>query len=161
MQPLTRIKRIEKYDADVIRALADAFAAEWPEWAAEVGRGAVEATFASAGEGRLPAVFAAVAADHVIGTVALREWFDETPMEHTPWVRGLWVAPAHRGRRVDRLLMRAAEDEARAHGFDRLYAATTSIERLGERWGWTAFHRLLHKGEPMVWMFKRLPGDGR
>lgn len=156
MRPLTRIKRIEKNDADVIRALADAFAAEWPEWAGQVGRAAVERTFASGPAGSLPAVYGAFAADVPVGTVALRPWFGEEPMEQTPWVRGLWVAPAHRGRGVDRLLMQAVEAEARALGFHRVYAATTSIERLARRWGWSTFHRLDHEGETMVWMSRPL-----
>ena len=157
MVSLIQVKRVEEIDRCVIRALADAFAAEWPDWARKVGKAAVEATFVSAAPGSLPAVFVALEGDAAIGTVALRPWFDDAPMEHTPWVRGLWVAPSHRGRRVDRLLMRAVEAEASGQGFDRLYAATTRIERLGERWGWTPFHRLDHHGEPMVWMLKPLP----
>lgn len=154
--PLIQIKRIEKSDAAVIRQLADAFASEWPKWATRVGRAAVEASFVSGEAGLLPAVFAALRGEEAIGTVALRRWFDEAPMAQSPWVRGLWVARAHRGRRVDRALMKAAEAEAMRLGFRQVHAATTSIERLGERWGWHAFHRLEHHGEPMVWMVKRL-----
>ena len=153
---MIQVKPIADSDSRVIGALADAFAAAWPEWAATISRAALEDTFRCGEAGALPVVFAALDAGDPVGTVALRCWFGDQPMEQTPWVRGLWVAASHRGRGIDRLLMRAVADEARRRGHGRLYAATTSIERLGTRWGWRVFHRLDHRGEPMAWMYREL-----
>jgi GNAT superfamily N-acetyltransferase len=139
-----------------IAKLADAFAAEWPAWIGKVGRRAVEEIFEEGEQGALPAVLVAHRAGEILGTVALRAFFAEAPMAESPWVRQLYVFPAHRGRGVDRALMRAVEAEARRRGFPRIYAATTRIETLGARWGWEPIRRLDHRGEPMVWMVKRL-----
>lgn len=156
---MIQVKPIANSDAGVIRALADAFAAEWPAWAATITREALEDTFRCGEAGGLPVVFAALDAGHPVGTVALRPWFGDEPMGETPWVRGLWVAASHRGRGIDRRLMRSVADEARRRGFGRLYAGTTSIERLGARWGWRVFHRLEHRGEPMAWLYRELEGE--
>ena len=150
------VRRIEKGDAGLVSRLADAFAAEWPDWAATVSRTDLEACFEVGENGSLPIVFAALDGGEPIGTVALRPYFDVAPMPETPWVRGLWVAPSHRGRGVDRLLMRAVEDAARGQGFTRIYAGTTSIERLGARWGWHVFRRVEHRGEPMAWLWREV-----
>lgn len=153
---MIEVRRIDENDAVLVSRLADAFAAEWPEWAATVSRGELEACFAIGESGALPIVFAALDGGEPLGTVALRPYFDVEPMPETPWVRGLWVAPSHRGRGVDRQLMRAVEDAARGQGFTRIYAATTRIERLGARWGWRVFRRIEHKGEPMAWLSREV-----
>jgi GNAT superfamily N-acetyltransferase len=150
------VRRIDEGDVGVVSRLADAFAAEWPEWAATISRGELEATFHSGHEPALPVVFAAIDAGAPVGTVALRPYFDAAPMEQTPWVRGLWVERSRRGRGIDRLLMRVLEDEARRRGFRRIYAATNRIERLGARWGWKVFQRVEHRGEPMAWLLRDL-----
>jgi GNAT superfamily N-acetyltransferase len=147
---------VQRQHRPVIERLADLFAFEWPDWAATLSRDALEETFISAEGGGLPLVLAALEGEDPVGTVALRGYFGEEPMEHSPWVRGLYVLRSHRGRGIDRLLMRAVEHEARARGYDRMYASTTRIERLGERWGWKVFHRLDHHGEPMAWLCREL-----
>lgn len=144
-----------------IGQLSDTFAEAWPDWAATISRAQLEASFACGADGGFPVVFAAKQSEKALGTIALRPWFGDEPMAETPWVRGLWVHPEYRGRGVERLLLRAVEDEARRRGFDSLYAGTTSIERLAVRRGWRVFRRLQHEGEEMAWMVKTLsPGRG-
>jgi GNAT superfamily N-acetyltransferase len=141
---------------DWARALADGFAAEWPEWCARVGRDALEAIFEPGRDGALPVILVAHAGGRPLGTVALRPYFAEEPMPETPWVRQLYVFPAHRGRGVFPALERAVEAAARDRGFATLYAATNRIERLLERRGWRACRRALHEGEPMTWLARDL-----
>ena len=136
--------------------LVDAFAREWPDWCARVGRPAVEAIFVPGASGSLPVVLVAHAGGEPLGTIALRPWFGEEPMAETPWVRQLYVFPRHRGRSVDRLLGAAVEGRARELGHTWIYAATDRIERLLERRGWRVYRRVSHDGEPMAWLRKRL-----
>ena len=132
-----------------VPALADAFFTEWPEWCARVGRPAVEAIFQCGAGGSLPVVLVAHEGDRLLGTIALRPYFAEEPMEETPWVRQLLVLPAHRGGGVYPALARAVEERARAMGFRNLHAATNRIEPLLLRRGWRLLRRVEHDGESM------------
>lgn len=140
----------------LVAPLADAFAAEWPQWCASVGRERLERCFACAAPGRLPQAFAVLDGDRVAGTVSLQPWFDDEPMEETPWIRGLLVLPAWRGGRAYRLLAEAAEGAARALGYPNVYAATTSIEPLIRRRGWEVFRRVKRDGNDFAWLRKAL-----
>lgn len=135
-----------------IAPLADAFAREWPQWAATLTRAQLEAIFAP--DPTLLAVLVAFAGEEPAGTIALRRWFADEPMDETPWVRQLYVFPRWRGRGVDRLLGAGLEERARALGFPRLYAATDRIEPLLARRGWETFRRVEHDAQPMAWMQK-------
>ncbi|MGZ5650614.1 MAG: GNAT family N-acetyltransferase [Usitatibacter sp.] len=140
------------HNSNWIPQLADGFAAEWPQWATTIPRGELESGFLCGENGNLPLVLIAHEEGQALGTVALRHWFAEEPMAESPWVRGLYVMPGHRGRGVDRMLLRAVEREALDRGFKVLYAATTRIERLALRRGWRVFRRLEHEDESMAWM---------
>jgi GNAT superfamily N-acetyltransferase len=160
--PMNRI-RVDPIDRhpEYVTILADAFAAEWPEWASTVSRDEMVAGFAPGLPQGLPAVLVAHDGGRPLGTIALRPWFAEEPMEHSPWVRGLLVLPGHRGGAVFPALEAAVEDEARLRGFEYLHAATNRIERLLARRGWETFERIEHQGEPMAWMRKRLRTNRR
>ena len=97
-----------------------------------------------------------MSASALLGSIALRAWFADEPMEETPWIRGLLVLPAWRGRGVDRQLVLAAEDAARALEFRVAHCATSAIERLLRRRGWDVFRRVAHDGESLAWMQKKL-----
>ena len=143
----------------LIPRLCEAFACEWPEWAASVSRAGLEACFASAPDGGLPIVFVALVGGEPAGTIALRPWFAEEPMQESPWVRGLLVLPEHRGGVVFRALESAVERYAHACGFPVLHAGTTSIERLLARHGWHVFRRIDHQGHAMAWLKKPVRGQ--
>lgn len=140
--------------------LADAFAREWPDWAARIGRAAVDAIFESGAAGGLPLVLVAHDGTVPLGTIALRAWFADEPMPETPWVRQLYVFARHRGRGVDRALMAAATEHARRLGYVTLYAATNRIEPLLVRRGWEVFRRVDHHGEPLAWLRKAVSDTG-
>jgi GNAT superfamily N-acetyltransferase len=151
------VGRLDRYPR-FVPLLADAFAAEWPDWARTVSRRELEGIFESGAEGELPVVLAASEGERVLGTIALRPWFADEAMPETPWVRQLYVLPEHRGRGVDRVLGAAIADEARALGFPCFYAATNRIERLLTRRGWELYRRIEHDGAPMAWLRKVLSG---
>jgi GNAT superfamily N-acetyltransferase len=139
-----------------IQRLADAFAAEWPQWASTISRSELETGFLCGENGDLPLILIAHEDGRALGTVALRRWFADEPMTESPWVRGLYVMPSHRGSGVDRLLLRAVEREALDRGYKVLHAATTRVERLAVRRGWQVFRRIEHQGEQMAWMMRLL-----
>jgi hypothetical protein len=141
---------------EVVPRLLEGFRREWPEWCASVSRPALEALFEGGADGRLPVVLVAMCGDSVQGTIALRPWFGEEPMAHTPWVRQLLVFPEFRGGRAYPALADAIVEQARMLGFEELYAATNRIEPLLVRGGWEVFRRVEHDGEPMAWLRKRL-----
>jgi GNAT superfamily N-acetyltransferase len=140
-----------------IPLLADAFALEWPQWAATVSRHELEEIFRP--DPTLLAVLVAFEGGEAIGTIALRRWFSETAIDETPWVRQLYVFARHRGRGIDRLLGAAIEQRARDLGFPCLYAATNRIEPLLLRRGWEAYRRVEHDGQPMAWLRKKLVSE--
>ena len=141
---------------DLIPQLVEAFADEWPSWAARTSREEIARGFDSAAAGSLPQVFVALDGERVAGSIALRPWFDDVPMNETPWVRGLLVLPPYRGGPAYRLLAHAAENAARSLGYGTLYAATTSIEALIVRRGWEVFRRFERDGEAFAWLRKAL-----
>ncbi len=132
--------------------LREEFTREWPAWCASVSRARLEACFASAPDGGLPVVFVAHHGGVPMGTISLRPWIAEEPMEPSPWVRGLLVFAQFRGGRVLRALESAVESYAREAGFTHLHAGTTSIERALARRGWEVFRRVPHEGTEMAWM---------
>ena len=139
-----------------VPALVDGFFAEWPEWCERVGRDVVGSIFDSGPRGSLPLVLVAHEGEVPLGTVALRPYFGEEPMPHTPWVRQFFVFPRFRGRGIDRLLAAGVESRAAGLGYRELFAATNRIERLLRRRGWEAFETIEHEGRPMVWMRKAI-----
>jgi GNAT superfamily N-acetyltransferase len=149
------ISRLDAGDPRIAQ-LADAFAAEWPEWARSLRREALEAQFISAKGASLPLILVAHDGDRAVGTVALRAWFGEEAMAETPWVRGFWVRRDRRGRGIGRQLLVAVEHEAWVRGYRRLHVATTTLETTFVHHGFKAFRRLDHGNEPMTWMRKDL-----
>ena len=141
---------------DCVAPLADAFAAEWPDWAARTSRATLEHGFLEGAGEQLPHVWVALDGARPVGTIALRPWFAEEAMDETPWIRGLLVERGYRGRGVDRLLIAAAESAAQRLGHRVVYSATTRIECLALRRGWEVFRRLEHDGAPMAWLRKPL-----
>lgn len=77
-------------------------------------------------------------------------------MPETPWVRQFLVLPPYRGRGNDRALIAAIAARARALGYERLHAATHSIERLLVYRGWEVFDRVEIDGEKFAWLRKDL-----
>ena len=71
-----------------------------------------------------------------------------TRAELSPWLAGVFVAPAHRGRGVGAALVGRVIEEARVLGFPRLYLYTPGPGILYTRLGWMVRERTLY---PPLW----------
>ena len=74
----------------------------------------------------------------------------------TPWLAGLVVAEAHRGRGVGVALVRTVEAHAASAGIARLHLYTWQARRFYEALGWTAVETFEQGGEPMLLMSREL-----
>jgi GNAT superfamily N-acetyltransferase len=142
-------------------ALARGFKEEWPAFFAQRSIAEIDEQFFSIAlrTDGLPAVLVAVAGDEVCGTVALRSRTVETHLHLDPWLAGLWVAPAWRGRGLGRELVHAAAAEASARGYRDLYAVTATARGLFDRLGWRALEELLYHGEEVT-LYRWVDGGG-
>lgn len=70
----------------------------------------------------------------------------------TPWLAGLYVAPAHRRHGVGAALVRAIEDQARQRGHHRLFLYTTGASDYYQRLGWSIVDRTRWNGADTVLM---------
>lgn len=74
----------------------------------------------------------------------------------TPWLAGLFVAPAHRRRGVGEALVAAIEQEARRRGHRELFLYTTGAADYYARLGWQVSDRLTWKGTATALMRRQL-----
>ncbi|UCI09081.1 GNAT family N-acetyltransferase [Mesorhizobium sp. B1-1-8] len=83
---------------------------------------------------------------------------DEIDAAHelTPWLAGLIVGEAHRGRGVGTALVRTVEAHAASAGVRRLYLYTWDARRFYEALGWSAVETFEQDGEPMLLMSRDL-----
>ncbi|MFT3941695.1 GNAT family N-acetyltransferase [Rhodopseudomonas sp.] len=70
----------------------------------------------------------------------------------TPWLAGLYVAPAHRRHGVGAALVGAIEDQARQRGHRRLFLYTTDAADYYQRMGWSIVDRTRWNGADTVLM---------
>ncbi|MFL9499101.1 GNAT family N-acetyltransferase [Rhodopseudomonas palustris] len=70
----------------------------------------------------------------------------------TPWLAGLYVAPAHRRHGVGAALVRAIEGQARQRGHRRLFLYTTDAADYYQRLGWGTVDRARWNGANTVLM---------
>jgi GNAT superfamily N-acetyltransferase len=97
----------------------------------------VEVTRQEAGRDRLPFTVAAVdAAGAAAGVVGLGEFDQEDLRDHSPWVLGMVVDPAWRGRGVGQALLSGLEARAAELGFRQLWVATRHAVGFYQRCGW-------------------------
>lgn len=90
----------------------------------------------------IPLTFVAVSEALPAGMVSLWENDYAPRMDLTPWLTGLYVHSAHRGRGLGAALMMRAESEARRLGFEHLHLYTENAAPYYERLGWQAFDQV-------------------
>src|SRR5215204_2004974 len=74
----------------------------------------------------IPATYVALDGKELCGTVLLVTHDMSTHREISPWVAGVFVAPAQRGKGIASALVRHAVSQAAAMGVSRLYLYTES-----------------------------------
>lgn len=110
---------------------------------------------------RIPATYIALngdGEDELCGTVLLVQHDMSTHPELSPWVGGVYVNPAHRGKGIASALVRHAVQQATTMGVTRLYLFTESARGLYEKLGWQAIVEEEYQGEPVTIMAIDLNG---
>ena len=85
---------------------------------------------------RVPTMYVALDGAQLLGSVALNEHDMRMHQDLTPWLSGLYVTPAARGKGVGSALVGHLVAEARSMGIVRLYLYTSSARGLYEKLGW-------------------------
>ncbi|SFU73904.1 GNAT family N-acetyltransferase [Halomonas korlensis] len=99
------------------------------------------------GAGGVPSVFAALHGDTPVGTASLVADDMSDRRDLTPWLASVFVPPEWRGQGVASRLVRRVEQEAQAHGHDRLYLYTPDQQRLYRQLGWRDLEARDYHGE--------------
>jgi predicted N-acetyltransferase YhbS len=89
------------------------------------------------GRRELPITFVASSSTELLGSAMLIHHEMDTRPQLTPWLAGVFVAPAHRRRGIGRALAEHAISEAAALGFPTVYLFTPSAEHFLSRLGWS------------------------
>ncbi len=77
----------------------------------------------------------------------------------SPWLAGLFVAPAYRRQGAGRVLVGAIEAQARLRGFKELFLYTSGAAGFYERLGWAIVDRTIWKGIDTAFMARQLAGQ--
>lgn len=101
---------------------------------------------------RIPTTYVALDGEELLGSVTLVEYDMDSRHDLSPWLAGLYVAPAHRGQGVGRALVRHAVCGAAAMGTRHLYLHTGPARGFYERLGWRSIAYEFYEGEPVVVM---------
>lgn len=110
----------------------------------------------AAGAGLMPTVLVLLEQERPVGMIALRLDDLEGRPELNPWLAGLYVDPAHRGRGFARRLIEELEALARRAGIESLSLYTPNAAGLYAKAGWTAIERFERGGESFAVMRKTL-----
>ncbi len=89
------------------------------------------------GRCELPITFVASDGSELLGSAMLIHHEMDTRPDYTPWLAGVFVAPAHRRRGIGRALAEHVIGEAARHGFPTVYLFTPSAEDFFSRLGWS------------------------
>lgn len=109
---------------------------------------------AACGRGGVPTVVVAVEDGALCGSAMLIASDMDTRPDLTPWLAGVYVAAAFRGRGCGSALVRRIESEASALGVPRLYLYTPDAAGFYRRLGWNVEERCEYLGREVVVMSK-------
>lgn len=92
----------------------------------------------------------------VVGSALLVPEELDAAHELTPWLAGLVVAEAHRGKGIGSALVNAVERQAAASGVVTIYLYSWDARRFYASRGWTEIETFRQDGEPMALMARDL-----
>lgn len=140
--------------------------AQWlhAEWRDLYPGGYTPADVAAALRGRLqthqiPLALVAVAGETVVGIVSLKRNDMDTRPALTPWLAGLFVVPAHRGRGIGQRLVRAAVAKASEFRVEKLYLYTPGAEPFYAALGWRLLEHTHYQEIPVSVMYYPLQAE--
>jgi predicted N-acetyltransferase YhbS len=106
---------------------------------------------------RVPLTLIALAGDELAGAVSLKQQEASTDASLSPWIGGLLVDEAWRGKGLGAALLKEAEATAATLGYAELYlSCEPDVEHFYARSGWTLMRRTLSCGNEVALMKKRL-----
>ena len=105
-----------------------------------------------AGRCELPITFVASSGDELLGSAMLIAHDMDTHPQHSPWLAGVFVSPAHRRRGIGRALSEHVAREAARLGFTTLYLYTPSAHDFYARFGWSILERAHYRGTDVTIM---------
>lgn len=112
----------------------------------------------AAGSWGVPQTLVLLDGDEPPGTASLAAADLDLRPDLTPWLAGVFVVPAARGRGGATRLVAGVEAAARALPVGRLWLDTGTAEPLYARLGWVAVERFDRHGRPNVLMARALEG---
>src|SRR5207302_11016698 len=101
--------------------------------------------------------FVASAAGELLGSSMLIAHDMDTRIDLSPWLAGVFVAPAHRHRGIATALVARVVEAATALRFPRIYLFTPGEEQFYAKRGWTLLEREVYHGTDVTVMTMALP----
>ncbi len=105
-----------------------------------------------------PIAFVALDGAELLGTASLRVHDMDVLTDLSPWLGGVYVAPAHRHKGVARRLVSAVERKAQELGYPSVHLFTFDQAPFYLSLQWKILARLEYRGHPVVVMHKLLSG---
>jgi predicted N-acetyltransferase YhbS len=97
------------------------------------------------GRRELPITFVALSGTELLGSAMLIHHEMDTHPQFTPWLAGVFVAPAHRRRGIGRALAQHVLCEAAARGFYTVYLLTPGAQDFFAHLGWSIVEHTRYK----------------
>ena len=107
------------------------------------------------GRGGVPSVVVGLEDGDLLGAAMLIAHDMDTRPELTPWLAGVYVVAAYRGRGYGSALVRWIESEARSLGVERLHLYTPDAMDFYTRLGWTVDEYCEYLGQTVAVMSTR------
>lgn len=105
----------------------------------------------------VPLTLIALEGNALVGSVSLKKHEASTAADLTPWIGGLLVDEAMRGRGLGKALLAEAEVAAARLGYRWLYLSCEAhVEPFYERLGWSLLRRAISCGDEVALMRKAL-----
>lgn len=108
---------------------------------------------------QIPLAMVAITDETVIGIVSLKVNDMDTRPELTPWLAGLYVVPAYRGRGIGHRLVQAAIAKASELQVEKLYLYTPGAEPFYTALGWRLLEHTQYQEIPVSVMYYPLQAE--
>lgn len=136
---------------EVLSILAQWFRAQWPDYFAGKSMDAVKSDFrAEANLQNMPVRLLAFVGEDLAGTIVLRKCALNSLPEYTPGLGGFFVTENYRRRGVGSELIKAGIKVTREHGYESLFAGTSTAHTLFESLGWEPIRQTMEGQEIVV-----------
>jgi GNAT superfamily N-acetyltransferase len=104
----------------------------------------------------LPITFVASSGAELLGSAMLMHHEMDTRPQYTPWLAGVFVAPAQRQRGIGRALIEHVISQAAARGFPALYLFTPSAEAFFSHLRWSIVEHTRYRGADVTIMSRQV-----